>query len=142
MVQALLPVKRKNTKKHITMDELPKQDKFKKLKTQSKYLIDTIKMIAYRAETSMANIIADKMTAPDQARRVLQSLYKQHVDLKVDKENKILNVIVHQGANQANTDVIKTLCKEINQTETIFPQTQLIMKFDVLNSKMGPRQNP
>jgi predicted nucleic acid-binding Zn-ribbon protein len=42
---------RKATARHINVDELPEEAQFRRLSTQSKQLIDTIKMIAYRAET-------------------------------------------------------------------------------------------
>jgi hypothetical protein len=50
-----LKAKRKETAHHIRIEELPEQARFLQLSTQSKQLVDTIKMIAYRAETAMAN---------------------------------------------------------------------------------------
>jgi hypothetical protein len=35
------------------------------LSTQSKHLIDTIKMVAYRAETAMAAILREHLAYPD-----------------------------------------------------------------------------
>ena len=52
-----LKQERKATKKHITIAELPEDERFSRLSTKSKYLIDTIKMIAYRAETAMSNLL-------------------------------------------------------------------------------------
>ena len=43
---AALKAKRKETSHHITVDELPEEARFRQLSTQSKQLIDTIKMIA------------------------------------------------------------------------------------------------
>ena len=37
-------------------DELQEEDKFERLKPGRKHLMDTIKMIAYRAETAMSNV--------------------------------------------------------------------------------------
>ena len=50
-----LKAKRKETAHHISIEELPEEARFLQLSTQSKQLVDTIKMIAYRAETAMAN---------------------------------------------------------------------------------------
>ena len=41
-----LKEKRKDTARHITVDELPEEERFQQLSTPSKHLIDTIKMIA------------------------------------------------------------------------------------------------
>ncbi len=68
---AALKAERKATKKHIPFNELPEEARFERLSTQSKYFIDTIKMIAYRAETAMAHVLREKMTRHDDARRRL-----------------------------------------------------------------------
>jgi hypothetical protein len=47
---------------------LPEEDRFSRLRTERKHFVDTIKMIAYRAESSMAwhrcfaNISLDRTT--------------------------------------------------------------------------------
>ncbi len=63
---ATLKVSRKETPHHITVDELPEEARFRQLSTQSKHLLDTIKMIAYRAETAMANSLREHPTRPDE----------------------------------------------------------------------------
>jgi hypothetical protein len=50
---------RKDTPHHIDANDLPEEHKFKQLSTQSKHLVDTIKMTAYRAETAMANSVRE-----------------------------------------------------------------------------------
>ncbi len=48
---------RKSTSKHILLGDLPEQDRFFQLESTRKQFVDTIKMITYRAETAMANIL-------------------------------------------------------------------------------------
>ncbi len=55
-----LKEKRKETPHHICVKDLPEDERFEQLSTQSKHFIDTIKMIAYRAETAMANVLRTK----------------------------------------------------------------------------------
>jgi len=55
----VLKSQRKETNKHIFFSDLPEEEKFKTLKKKGKQFIDTIKMIAYRAETAMANILQE-----------------------------------------------------------------------------------
>ncbi|WP_428356896.1 putative transposase [Methyloprofundus sp.] len=45
------------TPKHITWQELRDEDKFEQLLPGKKRLIDTVNMIAYRAETAMAALL-------------------------------------------------------------------------------------
>jgi hypothetical protein len=76
-----LKLKRRATKRHITYNELPEDASFVRLSTQSKHFIDTIKMIAYRAETAMVQIVREKMTRHDDARSLMRAIYKTEVDL-------------------------------------------------------------
>ena len=55
-----LKAQRKAVEHHITIAELPEEERFKQLSTQSKHLLDTIKMVAYRGETAMAQMAREK----------------------------------------------------------------------------------
>jgi hypothetical protein len=90
-----LKVQRRATKRHITYNELPQDARFDRLSTQSKHLIDTIKMIAYRAETAMVQIVREKMTRHDDARSLMRAIYKTEVDLEPDLQAKTLTVRIH-----------------------------------------------
>jgi hypothetical protein len=120
-----LKAKRKETPHHVSVDELPEEARFRRLSTQSKHLIDTIKMIAYRAETAMANSLREHLKRPDEARRLLRALYTTEADLLPDTEAGTLTVRLHHGANGATNQVIEKLCEELNATETVFPRTNL-----------------
>ena len=120
-----LKAKRKNTPHHIRIDELPEEARFRQLSTQSKHLVDTIKMLAYRAETAMANTLREHLRRPDEARRLLRALYTTEADLLPDPEAGTLTVRLHHCANAATDRVIEKLCEELNATETVFPRTNL-----------------
>ena len=120
---------RKETPRHIDVRDLPEDQKFKKLSTQSKHLIDTLKMTAYRAETAMANSLRENMTRPDEARTLLCALYKTEADLLPDLEKQTLTIRLHHMANIVSDNVIEKLCTELNATETRFPRTNLRMMF-------------
>ena len=120
-----LKVSRKETPHHITIDELPEEARFRQLSTQSKHLVDTIKMIAYRAETAMANSLREHLKRPDEARRLLRALYTTEADLLPDPDACTLKVRLHHGANAVTDQAIEKLCEELNATETVFPRTNL-----------------
>jgi prepilin-type processing-associated H-X9-DG protein len=128
-----LKAQRKAVKHHITMAELPEEERFKQLSTQSKHLIDTIKMVAYRAETAMVQIAREKMRREDDARSLLRSLYRTEADLLPDENAGTLTVRVHHQANRCNDEVIRHLCTELNQTETVFPGTQLRLVYALVS---------
>ena len=133
-IVASLKAARKQTKKHITFGELSEDDQFKRLSTQSKYLIDSIKMIAYRAETSMANVCRQTMSRSDEARNLLRAIYSTEADLLVNSENKTLTVQLHHLANHRSSITIQQLCEELTATETVFPGTELKMIYKMVSN--------
>jgi hypothetical protein len=126
---------RKATKRHIPYEELPPQARFDRLSTQSKHLIDTIKMIAYRAETAMAQILRQNMTRHDDARSLLRAIYSTEVDIVPDPQAKTLTIRLHPLANTSSDHAVSHLCAEINATETLFPGTELRLIYELVASQ-------
>ncbi len=64
--------------------------------------MDTIKMIAYRAETSMGTLLKDKTTDMAAARRLLQDLYVTEADIlpQPEKADCLYESIMHPGQQQ------------------------------------------
>ena len=120
-----LKAERKATPGHIKVEDLPEEERFRQLSTQSKHLVDTIKMIAYRAETAMANTLREHLKRPDEARSLLCALYATEADLIPDPNEGILTVRLHHLANASSDQAIEKLCEELNATETVFPRTNL-----------------
>jgi hypothetical protein len=132
-----LKAQRKATQRHIAYKDLPADARFDRLSTQSKHLVDTIKMIAYRAETAMAQIVRQTMSRHDDARSLLRAVYSTEVDLIPDQEAKTLTVRLHPLANTSSDQVLKHLCAEINATETEFPGTELRLIYELVSAQ-GP----
>ncbi len=127
-----LKTQRKAVERHITVAELPEEDRFKQLSAQSKHLIDTIKMVAYRAETAMVRMAREKMPREDDARSLLRALYNTEADLLPDEKAGTMTVRVHRQANRSHDAVIQHLCTEINRTETVFPGTNLRLVYELV----------
>ncbi len=127
---------RKATKRHVTYDQLPKGAQFDRLSTQSKHLIDTIKMVAYRAETAMAQILRQKMTRHDDARSLLRAVYNTEVDMNPDMHAKTLTIRLHPLANNSSDQAVRHLCDELNCTETVFPGTELRLIYELVSSQI------
>ena len=69
----------------------------------------------------------------DSARLFLQSLYKAEIDILPDYENKILNIRVHNLNNNANDNYARYLFKVLNESETIFPNTDLKLVYNLVS---------
>jgi len=121
----LLKQRRKQTPHHIPVQDLPEADRFTRLRTERKYFLDTIKMIAYRAETSMASTVREKLKRSDDARSLLRQIYRTEVDLTPDPAAKTLTVHLHHLTQAAHDDAVRYLCDELTATDTIFPGTDL-----------------
>jgi hypothetical protein len=129
-----LKTKRKATPRHIPYKDLPEDARFDRLSTQSKHLVDTIKMIAYRAETAMAQIVRQKMSRHDDARSLLRAVYSTEVDLIPNQEAKTLTVRLHPLANTSSDEALSHLCAEINATETHFPGTEMRLVYELVSA--------
>lgn len=99
---------------------------------ERKFFLDTIKIIAYRAETAMVNLVKKEMASPQKARSLVKRLYQADADIHIDKQNNILNVHVHRSNNWADDKILYSLCQQLNATKTVFPETSLIISYDLV----------
>jgi hypothetical protein len=121
----LLKQQRRQTPRQIPVQDLPEPDRFTRLRTERKYFLDTIKMIAYRAETSMASTIREQLKRTDDARALLRQIYDTEIDLMPDLEAQTLTVHLHHLTQAAHDIAVRHLCNELTATETIFPGSNL-----------------
>jgi hypothetical protein len=126
-----LKAKRKQAPRHIQVSELPAEDRFQRLRVAGKHLVDTIKMIAYRAETTLVQIARERMSRTDDGRQLIASLFQTTADLHPDAASGTLTVRLHHSANHAHDEVIRHLCAELNATATDFPGTNLRLVYEL-----------
>ncbi len=134
----LVPLKeqRKSVKRHITFGELPESARFERLTVSSKHLIDTIKMVAYRAETAMAHTLVEKLARTDDARALLRSIYTTEADLIPNEAAGTLTVRLHNMTSRIHDDAVTHLCKELNDTETVYPGTNLRLIYELVSLRI------
>ena len=116
---------RKQTAHHVTVGELPEAERFARLLPERKHFLDTIKLISYRAETSMASLLRESLSREDDTRALLRQIYSTEADLLPDADHKTLTVRLHHLTQAAHDQALLRLCDELNATETIFPGTDL-----------------
>ena len=131
---AQLKAQRKAVAKHILLKDLPEQDRFQQLRTEKKHFLDTIKLIAYRAETALAQLARDKMHRLDDARSLIRQLFRTEVDLIPDQHKKTLTVRLHPLTAEVHDQVVRYLCNELTSTETVFPSTDLRLIYEIAGS--------
>lgn len=116
----------------IKLKEMPFQTRYNKLKQESKVLMNIIKMICYRAETAVANELgAYLLNAKDEKRMLVKQIIQNNADLVPDYENKTLTVVLHTLSAPRYNQAAAKLADILNQTETIFPGTDLQLTFKI-----------
>jgi hypothetical protein len=129
-----LKLQRKATPHHIPVKDLPEKDRFTRLPPERKHFIDTIKMISYRAETSMVAIVRERLSRTDDARALLRQIYDLEADLIPHPETSTLLVKLHHLTQAAHDAALQHLCDQLNETETVFPETDMRIRFQVGSS--------
>lgn len=121
----------KQTNKHITWGELDEKDKFLRLLPGRKRLMDTIRMIAYRAETAMVGLLTGPTVDSPDARSLLQNLFQTEGDVLPDLENQKLNIRLHGASRPAANRAIVQLFEHLNSAQVKYPGTEMQMVFEL-----------
>jgi prepilin-type processing-associated H-X9-DG protein len=138
--QTLVDLKksRKETPKHVPLKDLPEAERFPQLRTTRKHFVDTIKLIAYRAETSLVALVREKMAREDDARALVRQVFNCAIDLYPDPQQKTLTVRLHGLSSPAHQSVLSHLCTELTATETVYPGTELRLIFEPVGATRLP----
>jgi hypothetical protein len=134
------------TPSHLDWDKLPENDKFQRLAPSRKRLIDTVKMIAYRAETALASIVREELARTDDARSLVRDLFCSEADLTPDPDKGVLEVQVHPMSNPRADRAIAHLLEHLNAAEFTYPGTRLQLVYSIAGQvqtpELAPDQNP
>lgn len=109
----------------MALKDLPETQRFTQLRTTKKHFADTIKLIAYRAETALVQVVREKLQREEDARALVRQVLTTAVDLCPDTEQKTLTVRLHRLSSPAHDHILEHLCGELTATETTFPGTDL-----------------
>ena len=101
-----------------------------RLKTEAKRLTDTIKMVAYQAETNLVRLIqCHYRRHEDDGRKLIASAMKLTGDIQVRPGE--LHLTLQPMATPNRTRAIARLCEELNATKTLYPGTRLVMHYAI-----------
>ena len=127
--------KKKAVPHHITWEELPDKDKFEKISPNRRRMVNTIAMIAYRAETAMAAVLCEKTDSNfTTARKLVRNLYSVTADILPENNSNILRVRLHGNTTLADRNRIDVLLKYLNETEAAAPGTDLKIIYGFVES--------
>ncbi len=125
-----LTKQRKKISARITVEQMPIEQRYEKLKIESKKFKNAIIMLAYRAETALYNSLPISFkNAQKEGRSLLREIFFSDADLIVDHKKSQLNVVIHSLSTPRANQALISLCDLMNQTQTIYPKTKLKLFF-------------
>jgi prepilin-type processing-associated H-X9-DG protein len=134
-----LKSQRKAAPRHVTLKDLPEPERFSQLRTAQKHFVDTIHLIAYRAETALVALAREKLARSDDARALVRQVFESSVDLCPNLQLQTLTVRLHRLSSGIHDVALEHLCAELTATETIYPGTELRLVFEPVRANPIPR---
>ena len=127
-----MKIQRKEIPYKISLGQMPESVRYNCLNRESKALQNVIKMICYRAETALANLIYPHYKRANQEiRALIKSIIHASINMEVDKKNECLKIVLFPLANQRSNEAVNKICQTLNDTETIFPGTNLKLIYKI-----------
>ncbi len=123
--------KRRKQKRKVTIDELPEVDRPTQLRPLAKMFTDTVKMIAYRAETTLVGLLVPHLAKEDEARALIRELFVSAADILPDEKENTLTVRIHRMACQAHDKAIAALLDDLNKENFLHPETGMKMRYEL-----------
>ncbi len=97
-----------------------------KLSPEAKHLADTIKMVAFRAETALVRCLAPHYAkTEDDGHALIREMLLTSADILPQPEEHRLVVRVHSLANPRSNQALARLCETLNALEVRYPGTEL-----------------
>jgi hypothetical protein len=101
-----------------------------KLAPEAKHLTDTIKMVAFRAETALVRALAPHYArAEDDGRALIREMLLTSADILPQPDEHRLLVRLHSLANPRSNDALVKLCETLNRVNVRYPGTDLTLVY-------------
>ena len=120
---------RKASPRKVTIDSLPEAERPTQLPPLNKMLCDTVKMVAYRAETAMVALLRRHLKKEDDARALIRELFVSSADIEPNALANTLTIKIHRMASPAHDRAIAALREELTLQDFPHPETGARMTF-------------
>ena len=122
---------RRREKRKVAIESLPQDQRPTQLPPLNKMLADTVKMIAYRAETALVAQLIPHLKKEEEARALVRELLVSAADIVPDEAANTLTVRIHRMACPAHDKAIKALLATLNRVEFCHPETGAKMVYSL-----------
>jgi len=117
--------------KRVPLKALLDQAAIVKLAPEAKHLTDTIKMLAYRAETALVRCLTlNGVPTEDDGRALVRDMLLTSADILPQAEHHRLLVRLHSLANPRSNKALGKLCETLNALEIRYPGTALTLVYE------------
>jgi len=118
----------------VPLKDLPQAERYRQLCPESKHFIDTIKMIAYRAESALVGELREHLSREEDTRALLRRVFVTPANLQPDYDRKTLLVELHRLGSPLQDLAVAKLCEELTATQIKFPTTDLRLVYRQVGS--------
>jgi len=118
----------------VPVKEILPAEKVVRLERERKIITDTIKMVSYRAETQLANLVGPLLQRGDEARKFMRQVFDLPADLLPDYAEGKLLVRLHSMATPRGNRTLGALCSVLNELGVYYPGTKLRLVLEATNA--------
>ncbi len=118
---------RRQTARKVKIESLPLDQRPSQLRPLGKMLADTVKMIAYRAETALVGLLRPHLSKEEEARALIRELFVSSADLEPDEKENTLTVRIHRMACPAHDKAVGALLDDLTAEAFLHPETGMRM---------------
>ena len=125
-----LETRRDSLPTHLPLAEAKKGQEVVKLSTERKHLTNILKMVAFQIESDLVELIRPHYKrVEDEGRTLVQTIMQDAADIEPAEGE--LRITLAPLSSPHRSQVVESLCETLNKTSTMFPGTQLQMRFAV-----------
>jgi DNA-binding CsgD family transcriptional regulator len=133
-----LKVRRAFLPARVPLVDARKGQELVKLSTERKHLTNILKMIAYQMESDLVELVRPHYKrVEDEGRTFIQSALQDMADIEPTVDQ--LRITLAPLSSPHRSRVLEALCEVLNKTNTLFPGTQLRMRYSVAPSHLDAK---
>ena len=127
--------RRRQEPKRVTVEEMDEDDRVVCLSPETKHLTDTIKTVAYRAETALVGLLNEDVYArtEEEGRALIREILRTPADVLPDVKAGVLRVRLHGMPNGRSNAAVEHLCKRLNAAQVRYPGTRLRLRYEAVS---------
>jgi len=125
-----LKLRRDSLPARVPLADAQKGQELVKLSTERKHLTNVLKMIAYQIESDLVELVRPYYKrVEDEGRTFIQTALQDTADIEPTDDQ--LRITLAPLSSPHRSRVLEALCEMLNKTDTLFPGTQLHMRYSV-----------